>query len=93
MATRLCLSCLILIALAGCDNPIEKNVRDQLRGQVSQNTQYAIDDLVTAIRPGVECAAFLREAEKWRGNADNVLVNKELKQLREKAKRADCLRG
>jgi hypothetical protein len=92
VAKPLRLTCLIVIALTGCDNPIEKKVRDQLSGPIRQNTQYAIDDVVKLIKPGVECMWFLRDAEKLRGNADNVLVRDELKRLRERAKQAGCLR-
>ena len=93
MAKPLHLWYLIVIALAACDNPIEKNVRDQLSGPIKQNTQHAIDDVVQAIQPGVECTGFLRDAERLRGNADNVPVRDELKQLRERAGNAGCLRG
>lgn len=84
--------CLILVALAACDNPLEKNVRDQLSGPVNQNTQYAIDDVVKVIKPDVQCAWFIRDAERLRTNADNVLVREELKRLRERAGQAGCLR-
>ena len=91
MAKPLALLC--LLALAACDNPIEKNVRDQLSGPIHQNTLYAIDDVVKAVKPDVGCAWFIRDAERLRSNTDNGFVLDELKRLRERAKQAGCLRN
>lgn len=81
---------IIAVAIAGCDNPIEKNAREQLSGPIAQNTKYAIDDVVKAIRPGIECAWAARDAEGLRTNSDNTFVRDELKSILVRAGQAGC---
>lgn len=77
--------------LAACDNPIEKNTREQLRAPIAQNTQYAIDDVAKLIKPGIECNWAARDTEALRTNPDDTLVREELGRIKERAKQAGCL--
>lgn len=77
--------------LTGCDNPIEKTTREQLRGPIAQSTQYAIDDVVKRIKPGMACSWALRDADALRTNPDDTSVRAELVRIRERAQQASCL--
>jgi hypothetical protein len=81
---------IIAFVVAACDNPIEKNAREQLSGPIAQNTQYAIDDVVKVLKPGIECSWAARDAEGLRTNPDNVFVRAELKNILARAKHAGC---
>ncbi len=81
---------IVAILVAACDNPIEKNAREQLSGPIAQNTQYAIDDVVKVIKPGIECSWATTDAEGLRTNPDNVFVRDALKNILARAVQAGC---
>lgn len=80
-------------ALAACgENKLESAVSANLGPQVVQNARYAVDDLSKALRASPDCTTFAAEAQRLREMSDAQAILKGLRDLRQRAIQANCLR-
>lgn len=82
----------VTLLLAACDNPIEKSTREQLSAPIAQNASYAIDDLLHALRPGIDCDWARRDAATLREQVADPGVRDRIAALRQRAGDTGCLR-